>query len=1061
MKVISKITFLVGIFWLFTSSLLADAQVQIIHNASDPAAATVDIYVNGMKPDALDNFNYREATPYIPIPAGIDVVVTIAGPNSQNVMDEVITTFNLGQLEDNREYVVIANGVLAPNNFGNPDPERNITFDLKVIPGRRMSGSIGQVAVSIYHGVTDAPPVDVYIASTGQDFPDQPQVSNLDYGESTEFLMLSAAFYNVRVTAAGDKNTVVGDYSAPLTVASGIGAVVVASGFLTPEDEDGGVDELTYGFSLLAVASPGLVIPLPQIDFAAVQVIHNSADPAAEVVDVYVGGMKVGDDLPFRSATPYIPVVAGEAVAVSINQANSTSSSNGVIKSFTLPALEKNTQTTILVNGVAGEGFVNGAQGRNIALELFTSPSRAEATEPNKVDVNIFHGSTDAPAVDIYADIDADPLVPNFDYGNFTGYVSLDANDVELTVTVAGNKDVVAGKFIAPLSDLPGLSAVVFASGFLNPEAQPGNISDEYEFGLYAAFTNGLVVPLTKIEEEPTPMSYVQIIHNAADPAANSVDIYINGNIALTNFGFRKATSYLTLSPNVPYQISVNLPNSSDVNDGQIGVFDIPALQANTDYVVMANGVAGEGFTNGGDGRDISFQLFPTGGRRNGSNSQAADVNVFHGSTDAPVVDIYADLDADALIPNLDYGDFTGYVSLPAQDYVLSVTVAGNKEAVAGQYVAPLSDLPGKAMVVFASGFLSTESQPESVTEEYAFGIYVALSDGTVIRLPEFEETDDNDAYIQIIHNAADPAATEVDIYVNGNLALDNFSFRSATSYLPFNVNTEYEISVNLPTSTSVEDGQVKTFVLPSLQAGAEYIAIANGVVGDGFNSGAEGRDISFDLHIIEGLSESVAENLLTFNAFHGATDAPAVDIFDDLFMPVIINLDYAEDNGWTPIEVTQDWNLTITAHNSMETVVGTYFAPLTNFVGESILVIASGFLTPEDEPNGTNAQSFGVFVVTADGTMIRLDLVGSVNKQLSNLASLYPNPAREQIQIDINEAIPSSFKVYNSKSELMLSQNVNNTYVTLDLTTFNSGTYFILVETNKGQVFKKFVVNK
>jgi hypothetical protein len=101
-------------------SFAQTARLQVIHNAADPGAVAVDIYLNGTL--LLDNFGFREATPYIDAPAGTPINIGVAGPNSTSAAD-TIKNFNV-TLTANETYVAIANGVLDPTSFAsNPMEE--------------------------------------------------------------------------------------------------------------------------------------------------------------------------------------------------------------------------------------------------------------------------------------------------------------------------------------------------------------------------------------------------------------------------------------------------------------------------------------------------------------------------------------------------------------------------------------------------------------------------------------------------------------------------------------------------------------------------------------------------------------------------------------------------------------------------------------------------------------------------------------------------------------------------------------------------------------------------
>ncbi len=107
----------------------------------------------------LDNFGFREATPYIDAPAGTPINIGVAGPNSTSAAD-TIKNFNV-TLTANETYVAIANGVLSPGSFASNPDGRSTAFTLFIKAMARENGTSSDVDFFVLHGSTDAPTVDV------------------------------------------------------------------------------------------------------------------------------------------------------------------------------------------------------------------------------------------------------------------------------------------------------------------------------------------------------------------------------------------------------------------------------------------------------------------------------------------------------------------------------------------------------------------------------------------------------------------------------------------------------------------------------------------------------------------------------------------------------------------------------------------------------------------------------------------------------------------------------------------------------------------------------------
>lgn len=279
-----------------------------------------------------------------------------------------------------------------------------------------------------------------------------------------------------------------------------------------------------------------------------------------------------------------------------------------------------------------------------------------------------------------------------------------------------------------------GFEAVVVDLSTLNitGPVQARFISDEVEPG---DFQDDLAIDDVSFDELPAP-ALVQVVHNSADPAAQFVDVYVDGVLTLDDFEFRTATPFVNLPSVAPVSIDVAPSNSADVSES---IYNLTApLASGETYVVVANGVLDPMQFDESVNTPIAFNLdIFAGAQQTSTNAGETSLLINHGSTDAPTVDVVeTSVPAGTLADDLSYPQFAGYVDVPTADYLLNVELADNS-AVVASYEANLATLGTSdlALTVLASGFLD----PTANQNGAGFGLWAALpTGGDLVELPLF-----------------------------------------------------------------------------------------------------------------------------------------------------------------------------------------------------------------------------------------------------------------------------------------------------------------------------------
>jgi hypothetical protein len=188
-------------------------------------------------------------------------------------------------------------------------------------------------------------------------------------------------------------------------------------------------------------------------------------------------------------------------------------------------------------------------------------------------------------------------------------------------------------------------------------------------------------------------------------------------------------------------------------------------------------------------------------------------------------------------------------------------------------------------------------------------------------------------------------------------------------------------------------------------------------------------------------------------------------------------NLSYAEFSPYRNVRAG-DYILDVTPRDDNSVVIASFDADLSGFGGQTAVVFASGFISPEDNQNG---PAFGLFAALPDGQVITLPAVGGgkalaksdLRENLSlpsefQLDQNYPNPFNPATTISfaLPQASQVTLKIYNSTGQLVKTLVQNHLdagvhEVRLDAGDLSSGMYFYHINAGNFAKTRKMVLMK
>ncbi|MGI9263502.1 MAG: DUF4397 domain-containing protein [Gammaproteobacteria bacterium] len=436
--------------------------------------------------------------------------------------------------------------------------------------------------------------------------------------------------------------------------------------------------------------------PVPVVETTALRVVHAVAD--APAVNVNVDGAEVLSAVPFRAGSAFLELDEG-AYDISVDAIVPPDQTVTVIDVAGLQ-LDSSSEYNVLAVGKTADGTIE-------PLVIAADPFDASIGQVRLV---VAHASPSAPQVDVYLTAAGDVLDPATNRAasfSFTESFSASVPPAEYQIRITLPDDPSTVVFDSGPGDLAGGDYLVAAVDNTGPGASP--------VSLVIVDRDGESANLLDIA---TP-AIVTAVHDSPD--APTVDILADDRTTPTNEAIKLVDSlpftefdYLSAVPPGSYTLTVTPEDNPSVE----------ALSLDAD-LLAGDEVTGivTGFLANPPSEDLGLQALVLGDDTR-SIATEARVRIVHGSPSTPEVDIYVtapgavigDPDVDPAFSSVPFGADTGFVSLAAGSYDITVTLAGD--------TTPAIFVPGLA-VNGGDVLTAIARDPNATAGETALGLIV------------------------------------------------------------------------------------------------------------------------------------------------------------------------------------------------------------------------------------------------------------------------------------------------------------------------------------------------